>query len=202
MESHLELDKGGFLEKIITSYETRILKIETAFQSSENLSESTHFLFENVQRALKDLRKERELLHTALSEILSKNSSLRRKDYNNMMSGILCALDKKEKEAKTEFLNFIEAQKETAQTIKKSLLDINDITSPDINDKICAIKLLLTQILDQQEIRKKAVMKSFSDLQQLHYKMTGYLVTLLEKGDLLNIKDVKNIRNQISIIIN
>jgi hypothetical protein len=62
--------------------------------------------------------------------------------------------------------------------------------------------LLLTQILDQQEIRKKAVMKSFSDLQQLHYKMTGYLVTLLEKGDLLNIKDVKNIRNQISIIIN
>ncbi len=202
MNSNPKIDIDRFFENIITSYEDRIQKIQTAFQSSEKITESTHNLFDIVHNSLSDLKKERDQLNSRLCETLAKNGSLRKKDYNTMMSDILAALDEKEKEAAREFLSFIEAQKETAQSLKNSLLSINDITSKDINEKISIIKEQLSQISQQQEIRKETVMKTFSDFQQLHNRMTGCLETLLEKGDKIQIKDIKNVKNQITNIIN
>jgi len=124
MSTRPKLNIDGFFDNIITSYETRIQKIQTAFQSSENITESSHFLFDNVHNSLNELKKERDILNSRLCETLAKNGSLRKKDYNTMMSGILGALDEKEREAERQFLNFIEAQKETAQSLKNSLLGI------------------------------------------------------------------------------
>jgi len=197
MNTQPELNIDGFFDNIISSYETRIQKIQTAFQSSENITESSHFLFDNVQSSLNDLRKERDLLNAKLCEILAKNGSLRKKDYNTMMSGILCALDEKEKEAEAQFLSFIEAQKETAQALKSSLLGIKDITSPDVTEKINLVKVQLSRISELQETRKETVMKSFSDFQKLHNRMTESLNNLLSKGDQIHIHDIKKIKNQL-----
>jgi len=197
MNTQPELNIDGFFDNIINSYETRIQKIQTAFQSSENITESSHFLFDNVQSSLTDLRKERDLLNTKLCEILAKNGSLRKKDYNTMMSGILCALDEKEKEAETQFLSFIEAQKETAQALKTSLLGIKDITSPDVTEKINLVKVQLARISELQETRKETVLKSFSDFQKLHNRMIESLNNLLNKGDQIHINDIKKIKDQL-----
>ena len=197
MNTQPELNIDGFFDNIISSYETRIQKIQTAFQSSENITESSHFLFDNVHSSLNDLRKERDLLNTKLCETLAKNGSLRKKDYNTMMSGILCALDEKEKEAEAQFLNFIEAQKETAQALKTSLLGIKDITSPDVTEKINLVKVQLSRISELQETRKETVMKSFSDFQKLHNRMIESLNILLSKGDQIHINDIKKIKDQL-----
>lgn len=197
MNTQPELNIDGFFDNIITSYETRIQKIQTAFQSSENITESSHFLFDNVQSSLNDLRKERDLLNAKLCETLAKNGSLRKKDYNTMMSGILCALDEKEKEAETQFLSFIEAQKETAQALKTSLLGIKDITSPDVTEKINLVKVQLSRIAELQETRKLTVLKSFSDFQKLHNRMIESLNNLLSKGDQIHINDIKKIKDQL-----
>jgi hypothetical protein len=197
MNTQPELNIDGFFDNIISSYETRIQKIQTAFQSSENITESSHFLFDNVQSSLNDLRKERDLLNSRLCEILAKNGSLRKKDYNTMMSGILCALDEKEKEAETQFLSFIEVQKETAQTLKTSLLGIKDITSPDVTEKINLVKVQLSRISELQETRKETVMKSFSDFQKLHNRMIESLNDLLNKGDQIHVHDIKKIKDQL-----
>lgn len=197
MNTQPELNIDGFFDNIINSYETRIQKIQTAFQSSENITESSHFLFDNVQSSLNDLRKERDLLNSRLCEILAKNGSLRKKDYNTMMSGILCSLDEKEKEAESQFLNFIEAQKETAQTLKISLLGIKDITSPDVTEKINLVKVQLSRISELQETRKETAMKSFSDFQKLHNRMIESLNILLSKGDQIHINDIKKIKDQL-----
>ena len=197
MNTQPELNIDGFFDNIISSYETRIQKIQTAFQSSENITESSHFLYDNVQSSLNDLRKERDLLNTKLCETLAKNGSLRKKDYNTMMSGILCALDEKEKEAETQFLSFIEAQKETAQALKTSLLGIKDITSPDVTEKIKLVKVQLSRISELQETRKETVMKSFSDFQKLHNRMIESLNNLLSKGDQIHIHDIKKIKDQL-----
>jgi nucleotidyltransferase/DNA polymerase involved in DNA repair len=197
MNTQPELNIDGFFDNIITSYETRIQKIQTAFQSSENITESSHFLFDNVQSSLNDLRKERDLLNARLCETLAKNGSLRKKDYNTMMSGILCALDEKEKEAETQFLSFIEAQKETAQALKTSLLGIKDITSPDVTEKINLVKVQLSRIAELQETRKLTVLKSFSDFQKLHNRMIESLNNLLSKGDQIHINDIKKIKDQL-----
>lgn len=197
MNTQPELNIDGFFDNIISSYENRIQKIQTAFQSSENITESSHFLFDNVHTSLNDLRKERDLLNAKLCETLAKNGSLRKKDYNTMMSGILCALDEKEKEAETQFLSFIEAQKETAQALKTSLLGIKDITSPDVTEKINLVKVQLSRISELQETRKETVMKSFSDFQKLHNRMIESLNDLLSKGDQIHIHDIKKIKDQL-----
>ncbi len=192
----------GFFGNIINSYESRIQKIQTAFQSSENITESSHFLFDNVHHSLYELKQERALLNSRLCENLAKNGSLRKKDYNTMMSGILSVLDEKEKEAEAQFLSFIDAQKATAQSLKNSLLDIKDITTQDNCEKISIIKEQLARISKLQEMRKEAVMKTFLDFQQMHNKMRTCLENLLMKGDQIMIKDIKKVKDQLINDIN
>jgi hypothetical protein len=190
-------DFNHLFEDIITSYEDRIQKIQNAFESSENISESTHSLFDHVHNSISDLKKEREQLDNRLCEILAKNGSLRKKDYHTMMSGILCTLDAKEKEAEDQFLHFIEDQKNIAKTLKHSLLEFKDITSPDSGTNISAIKEKLSQITHQQELSKQAVIKSFTDFQSMHNKIMGHLEQLLSKGDHIMIQDIKKIKDKI-----
>jgi hypothetical protein len=197
MNPQPDLNIDGFFDNIITSYEARIQKIQTAFQSSENITESSHSLFDNVHNSLSDLKKERDMLNTRLCETLAKKGSLRKKDYNTMMSGILDTLDNKEREAQSQFLNFIEDQKKTAQSLKNSLLGIKDITSPDAGGKIAIVKVQLSQISEQQERRKETVMKTFSDFQHMHNRMMECLENLLDKGDQIVIQDIKKIKDQI-----
>ena len=197
MSTQPELNLDIFFNNIISSYETRIQKIQSAFQSSEIITESSHTLFDNVHNSLNDLKKERDMLNSKLCEVLAKNGSLRKKDYNTMMSGILSTLDEKEREAEKQFLSFIEAQKETAQSLKNSLLGIKDNSSPDTGEKIHIIKEQLSQISKQQELRKETVMKTFKDFQQMHNRMMACLESLLAKGDLVLAKDIKKIKDQI-----
>jgi len=202
MKTQDKLNMNEFFENIVTSYEARIQKIQTAFESSETITESTHFLFNNVHNSLLDFKKERDLLNSKLCEALAKNGSLRKKDYNIMMSSILKSLDEKEKEAEKQFLVFIEAQKETAQQLKNSLLGIKDITSPEVVDKITILKEQLSQISKLQEVRKETVMKTFMDYQQMHNRMIEWLESLLQKGDHILIQDIKNVKNLIIKEIN
>ena len=196
------LNMDGFFGNIITSYESRIQNIQTAFQSTEKITESSYFLFDNVHQSLNELKKERDILNSKLCENLAKNGSLRKKDYNLMMSGILQTLDEKEKEAESQFLKFIEDQKATAQSLKNSLLGIKDITSQDNCEKISIIKEQLSRISELQEIRKETVMKTFLDFQQLHNKMMVCFENLIEKGENILVQDIKMVKNQIIKEIN
>jgi len=197
MSAQPELNMDVFFDSIIGSYETRIQKIQSAFQSSEDITESSHSLFDNVHSSLKNLRKERDILNSRLCETIAKNGSLRKKDYNTIMSGILNKLDEKEIEAESQFLIFIETQKETAQSLKNSLLNIKDISSEFAGDKITIIKEQLSQISILQEMRKESAMKTFMDFQQMHNRMMICLEHLLEKGSHILIQDIKRVKEQI-----
>ncbi|MEI8004957.1 MAG: hypothetical protein WCI48_02030 [Bacteroidota bacterium] len=197
MSTQPDINLDAFFENIITSYESRIQKIQTAFQSSENITESSHTLFDDVHHSLNDLKKERDTLNSRLCETLAKNGSLRKKDYNTLMAGILSALDEKEKEAESQFLTFIEDQKETVQSLKNSLLGIKDIRSLDAGEKISIIKEQLAEVSKLQETRKETVIRTFLDFQQTHNRMKECLEHLLEKGDQLIIQDIKKVKAQI-----
>lgn len=202
MNANPTLDIDRFFDNIIHTYEERIQKIQTAFQSSENVSESSHTLFDNVHNSLNNLKKERDLLNTRLCETLAKNGSLRKKDYYNLMSGILDTIDKKEQEAEHGFLDFLETQKANAMRLKNTLLSIKDITSPDCVEKINQLKKQLAEISEQQELRKVQVMNTFLNFQDIHKQLTVQLEELLQKGETVVIKDVKKVRNQLNNYIN
>jgi len=186
-----------FLEGIITSYEERVQKIQTAFQSSEKITETSHSLYDHVHSSLNELKKEREQLNTKLCEALAKNGSLRKKDYNTMMSGILESLDEKEKEAEHKFLSFIETQKETAQLLKNSIIGFKDISPQESKEKIANIRQQLSHISKIQEEGKEMVMNTFLDFQNLHNKIIEYFEAQLEKGSEIHAQDIKNIKHKI-----
>ncbi|MEI6089167.1 MAG: hypothetical protein WCR42_01830 [bacterium] len=197
MNNQQEINVDGFFDNLVSSYETRIQKIQTAFQASEHISESSHSLFDNVHNSITELKKERDILNSKLCETLAKNGSLRKKDYNTMMSGILSTLDDKEREAESQFLAFIESQKETTQSLKNSILDMKDLTSPDGVKIITNVKEQLSQIAKQQEIRKDTVMKTFLDFHQMHNRMMECLEDLIKKGDHIQNQDLKKIKDLI-----
>jgi len=197
MNIQRELNIDWLFDNILTSYENRMQKIQTACQSSENITESSHFLFDNVHNSLVNLKKKREILNSRLCKTLTKNGSINKINYNIMMSDILSAIDEKEKEAENRFLNFIEAQTQTANLLKTCLLDIKDANTTDSNDKIAFIKDQLSQISLEQEKSKQTVIKTFMDFQQMHSQLMECLENMLDISDILLIQEIKKMRKLI-----
>ncbi|MEI6900956.1 MAG: hypothetical protein WCL00_13850, partial [Bacteroidota bacterium] len=127
---------------------------------------------------------------------------LRKKDCNTMMAGILNLLDQKEQEAEHQFLNFIEDQKETAQSLKESLLGIKDITSNDNCEKITIIKEQLSRISKLHEMRKEKVLAVFKDFQKMQNRIMECLENLVNRGEEIRVHDIKVIRDQLFLEIN
>ncbi len=180
------------------SDELRIKKIQIAFQSSENIKESCHILVDSVENSLEYLRERRTVVSSRLCEALAKKESLRKKDYNNIMDDIYRLLEEKENNAKINFLNYIEDQKQFTQSLKNIILNITDYNIAEVADKNKQLKEELSEIAELQEKRKETVIKILTDFQETHNKVMEYLESLLEKGDAINIRDIKNAKNIIS----
>jgi anion-transporting ArsA/GET3 family ATPase len=191
------MQNNSLLEGVINFYDDRIRKIQTAFQSSEDITESTHLIFANVQNSLNSLKKERETLNSKLSQAMAKNGSLRIKDYNIMMSDVLDLFNEKELDTERQFFSFIEELKEATKSLKNRLLDIKDADDEKTSEKIIIIKEQVSQITELQGPRKEKVIKSFTDFQQMHDRVILNLGDLLKKGENVQVKDIKFIKNKI-----
>ncbi|MEI8338270.1 MAG: hypothetical protein WCF92_03975 [bacterium] len=186
------LRKEADSEDIDNSDKDRILKIQNAFQCSENIKESCHFLVENIENSLDYLKERRTDVSTRLCEALAKKESLRKKDYNTIMTDIYILLDEKENNAKNQFFAFIEDQKIFTQSLKNIILNISEYKTMDSADNNELLKAELLQIAKIQEERKETVIKVLKDFQEIHKKVMGYFESLLEKGDVISIRDIKN----------
>ncbi|MEI7824246.1 MAG: hypothetical protein WCI01_03030 [Chlorobiaceae bacterium] len=185
-------------EDIGDSEEVRIKKIQNAFQCSENIKESCHFLVDSVEHSLEYLKEKRTDVSSKLCEALAKKESLRKKDYNTIMADIYSMLDEKESNAKNHFIAFIDDQKEFTQSLKDIILNISDYSAADSPDKNALLKEQLAQIAKIQEERKTTVIKILTDFQEIHKEVMAYLESLLEKGDNISIRDIKNAKYIIS----
>ena len=185
-------------EDIGDSEEVRIKKIQNAFQCSENIKESCHFLVDSVEHSLEYLKEKRTDVSSKLCEALAKKESLRKKDYHTIMADIYSMLDEKESNAKNHFIAFIDDQKEFTQSLKDIILNISDYSAADSPDKNALLKEQLAQIAKIQEERKTTVIKILTDFQEIHKEVMTYLESLLEKGDNISIRDIKNAKYIIS----
>ncbi len=199
----MDIREEVVMEKVVSedigdSEDIRIKKIQNAFQSSENIKESCHFLVDSVEHSLEYLKERRNDVSSKLCEALAKKESLRKKDYNIIMSDIYSLLDEKERNAKNHFIAFIEDQKEFTQSLKNIIVNISDYCAADSPDKNVLLKEELAQIAEIQEKRKETVIKILTDFQEMHKEVMVYLESLLEKGDNISIRDIKNAKYIIS----
>ncbi len=189
---------AGISEEFGYSDSVRIQKIQNAFQSSENIKESCHYLVDSVKDSLDYLKERRLDLSSKLCEVLAKKESVRKKDYNSIMDDINMMLDEKENTAKNHFLNYIEDQKEFTQSLKDIIVNISDYSKEDLNNKNALLKSELSEIAEIQEKRKQTVITILTNFQETHKKVMEYLESLLEKGEDITIRDIKKAKYIIS----
>jgi len=133
-------DMEHIVNNIFSSYEARI-------QSMGEIFDTTHQLLKGFQESFLDTKQERKKINAALRENLAKNGSLRRKDFDNMMQGILSIQDKREKEVRNLLNSYLNEQREMAQALRERLERFKDSLARGEALRLVEFQSLIKEIL-------------------------------------------------------
>lgn len=171
-------------ENIVASYETRSRSIESLF-------ETTHQILEGFQNSFFDTRQEREKINDQLRENLTKNESLRRKDFDRMMQGILSAQEERERQVREGLNRYLAEQREMIHTLGDNLAKFKDALAGGEAQRVKEFQPLIQEILAKQDERKNEVTSQLKEFQKQQHELAKGLKELLAKGRELRIKDLK-----------
>ena len=198
MENLTKPSPTDFIETILSSFEDRIQKIETAFSTSEAIYDSSNNLTKDFQQSLLELRNERTQLNLMMRENLAKNGSMRKNDYDCLMDEIFTFLNEKEKEAEYQFYRYIDDQKEMVHFLRHGILEIKGMEQDDYKEKIADFKIKLENILKIQQHRKERAITKFKEFQHIHDRITSKFKQLLELDVHVFCKEIKNVKKELT----
>jgi metal-responsive CopG/Arc/MetJ family transcriptional regulator len=178
------------VNNVIDSYEIRIQDIESLFSTSLQI-------LEGFQEAFLDTKQERNKINTQLRDTLARNESLRRKDFDNMMQGILSIQDQREKEIRNLLHNYLNEQKEMAQALRNKFGELKVSLVKGKARRVEEFQALIKEILDRQEVRKKEVVSRLEEFQKEQKAVESRLKDLLAKGRETRIRDFKYMLKEI-----
>jgi DNA repair exonuclease SbcCD ATPase subunit len=170
---------------MVASYATKSRSIESFF-------DTTHQILEGFPNSFLDTRQEREKINAQLRENLTKNESLRRKDFDRLMQDILSAQEDKEKQVKEGLNGYLAEQRETIRQLGDNLAKFKDALARGEAQRIKEFQALLQEILAKQDERKKEVTSQLKEFQKQQQELAKSLKELLSKGRELRIKDLKS----------
>ena len=181
---HISNGMKNIVDNIVSSYEARIQSIGTLF-------DTTHQILLGFQDSLLDTKQEREKLNAELRESLTKNESLRRKDFDNMMQGILLTQDEREKEVRNLLSSYLNEQKEMARALREDLGKFkNSLIKGEVR-RVKEFQEMIKHILAKQEERKNEVTFRLKEFKKEQKVLASKLKELLAKGRDLRIRDFK-----------
>ena len=169
-------DMKKIAENIVFAYQSKISEVASIIDSTSQI--------------LEDFKTKRDEMSNQLREILAKEESLRKKDFDNMMEDILSHQDKRETEIRDLLNTFFEEQKEIAEVIKKSLTEGERIRIDDF-------KKMLQDIQARQRVRENEVSTALRQFQAEYKETAESLRSLLNKGEAIRIKDFKEMLKDI-----
>ncbi len=180
----LAAEKETVLDSIISSYEARIRSIEAFF-------DTTGHIFQDFQDSLLNTRAEREKINSQLKESLAKNGSLRKKDFDRMMSIISTHLDQSELEVRQLSQKYLNEQTKLVQQLRQGLRNFKDALTEGQAEKIKELQTLIKEILSKQDESRNEVTSKLKEFQQGQQQTSKMLRDLLAKGEKLRIRDFK-----------
>jgi hypothetical protein len=185
----LAKDMKQMVDQIVSSYETRIESIGTLF-------DTTHQVLQGFQDSLLDTREERGKLNEELRENLAKNKSLRRKDFDNLMEGIILTQNEREKEVRDLLNTYLNEQRAMARDLKDNLGKFRDSLSEGEAQRVKEFQQMIKEILAKQTERKDEVISKLKEFKKEQKMLASRLNELLAKGRALRIKDLKRMLNE------
>lgn len=169
------LELKELAEEIIFSYEAKVRSIDT-------ILETTHLILNDFQESILNNKEEGEKINTRLRDTLANNEHLRRKDFDNMMMGILSAQEQREREVKNLLKDYLTQQKEMALTLRDNLTGVKDALAKGEVQRCREFQSIIKQILAGQSRRKQEVVSKLKEFQRQQYELTARLRELLTKG--------------------
>jgi len=173
------------VDNIISSYETKIRSVGAIF-------DTTHQLLQTFQDSFLDTKQHREKLKAQLREILAKNGSLRKKDFDNMMQQILSNQDQREKQVRDLLNSYLNGQKAMAHSLRGNLAKVKDALAKGQTERAKEFQVEISDILANQQRRKQQAIFKLKEFQEEQRQIAKILEELLAKGRKLRIKDLKS----------
>ncbi|MDD5773803.1 MAG: hypothetical protein PHX78_10105 [bacterium] len=166
--------KDTIINNVLSSYEDKIENIGEIFQDS--------FL---------DTSHEVEKINNELKDILAKNSSLRKKDFDQIMFGTFSFQVNREKEVRDLSKSYFNEQKEMSKGLRENLKKFKESLANGEIQRIQEFQDMIREILVKQEERKNEVTSKLKEFQKEQELMAKSLSDLLAKGRELRINDLK-----------
>ena len=155
---------------IIDSYEMRVKTVNDLMEQAYHFLEGFHAELQEMIGQLK--------------ENLAKSESLRRKDFDRMMSGLTARRSAREEEAEKVFQNFQEEEKEMIGRLRNVMVQ-GDRSNPD------DMEIIKEDILSRQKERETGIVNALKRIQMEQEELKTALKKLLAKGETVKLKDFK-----------
>jgi len=155
---------------IIDSYEMRVRTVNG--------------LMEQAYHFLKNFHTELEEMIGQLKDNLAKSESLRKKDFDRMMSGLTVRRLSREEEAETVFQNFQKEEKEMIGRLRNVIVSGGQSSLDDM-------EIIKEDIQKRQKERETGIVQALKRIQMEQEELKMALKKLLEKGETVKIKDFK-----------
>jgi len=181
--------------ELITSYESRIATVEelmtTAYQAAETSDGSFDLLDE-----------ERERLKTGLQKTLTKNCSLRRKDFNRLMERVLSdsnknreAIQEEQSRVREKVKEYLDEQKQLASYLRQQLVELTQ----EKMDKGCLDAVIgkIKASYEDTGQRLFTILRNFQqrlkDFQKEQEEINRTLQRLVDRGESLTLEDLRQL---------
>ena len=182
-------DTRSFVEDVFSSYETRMRSVESLF-------ETTNQILQGFQDSVLDTGQERKKINDQLKENLARNGSLRRKDFDNMMSVVSSYQDRQEQEVRNFSRNYLKEQATLVQELRENLKNFTNALAEGEAQRVKEFHSLITEVFARQEQRKNEVVFKLKEFQKDQQDTARMLNGLLAKGRELRTRDLKSMLSE------
>ena len=132
------------------------------------------------------------MINAELREILAKNESLRRKDFNNMMQEIFLPLDIKEREVKRLLNAYLDDQRQMTKTLRENFRDIKKyLANGDLQKSVMCHKIIMDILSKENETKGGEITSKLKRFQKEQQYITKILESLSAKGEKLKLRNFK-----------
>ena len=163
-------DLRALANSIIDSYEMRVKTVGALMNQANQLLGSFQLEIEDMMAGLRNN--------------LAKSESLRKKDFDNMMSNVIELCQRTEEEAEENLSRFQVEEEEMISRLRNIVLNVSHSSLEDI-------KAIREDILKRQKEREKAIIRALKRFQIEQEDIRVALRNLLSKGENVKVKDLK-----------
>ena len=180
---------------LVTSYESRIAMVEELFRGG-------YYATATLDASLAEMVDKRARLKSSLQEILARNCSLRRKDFNLLMERITSEsetkkreLEEERKRVKEEVDAYLDEQKELVTSLRQQLVDfsVEEEGKEALEATIARIRTAYQDKGQQVFALLHEFQLRLDSFRMEQEEMNHKLQRLVERGESLRLEDLRQL---------